>query len=490
MAHTFYFGKVAKRKNSTLQGAVSASYDVLFKTPTSIDEPTITLSHSGDFDYNYAKYKDNYYFVKDKVSKNNDLWEVTLELDPLATCKSEILNSTQFVAYSSSANNIWLPDNRIASQENIIVTKQSALVPLFSLTGCYILTVIGKNGCESFNVNSATLMSICADLAQWVDDIQDLIEQIQNMDMSGADAWTAINNLGELAHDIALALVKTGFLGNSREDALNCIRSCVWLPFDSTLVGGATDSIYLGKYPTGKTGLLITNIPKYSSVNVSIPWHFNDFRRATNEDLYLYLPFIGNVPLSASSLTNESSLTIDYSYCIDGSLTYEVKAGNQIIGTYGGNVAGSMPIGTSQTEGLGKIFSSLLGGIQKQLTTGLQIASGNLGALSNYSYASKALSAYNAINTVMTTHNGAVGGLTCAAGAGLDKSITCFSVAHPTNIEPSALAATMGRPLQQPTLLGTLSGYCQCINAHVAVEMDAPIIDEIDAYLNSGFYIE
>ena len=489
MAHTIYAGNVSKRKNSTLQPSLSASFDVLLKTPTSLHTPTFTIN-AGSFDYNYLKWNDRYYFVTDVVSRNNNLWEVSAVCDVLATYKAEILASTQYVSYSANGNDVWLPDNRIATDENIIVTKNAATVPLFSLIGCYILTVIGKNGCESFNVTSGTLMSICADVAQWVDDIQALIEQIQNMDTSAGNAWDAIGHLGELMRAIALAMVKTGFLGNSREDALNCIRSCVWLPFDSSIVGGASDSIYLGKYPTNKSGLLVTNIPKTNSVSVAIPWHFSDYRRATNEDLYLYLPFIGNVSLSSSSLTSATTLTVNYSYCIDGSLTYEVKAGNQVIGTYGGNVAGTMPIGTAQTEGLGKIFTTSLSHIQKAVGAGISAASGNIGAAADLSALGKAASSYDIINTSMTTHAGAIGGVTCGAGAGLDKDVICYSVAHPTNIEPATMAATMGRPYQKPATLGSLTGYCQCANAHVAAAAESQELDEIDAFLNGGFYIE
>lgn len=487
---TVNFGTFSKRRNSTAQpGSLSDSRNVKLKESTSVDMPTFILT-GNDFDFNYASWNGRYYFVTDIRSVHNNLTEVDCIIDVLATYKSDILASTQYVAFSSNGNDIWLPDNRIATKNDSIITRSNTSIPLFSLTGCYILTVIGASGVESFNVTSGIIAAICADLATWTDDIQDAIEDIQNMDTSGSSAFDAINHLGELARLIAQALVKTGFLGNSRDEALNCIRSCVWLPFDRSTVGGASDTIDLGKYPTGQTGLLVTNIPKYNSITVAIPWHFSDYRRATNEDIYLYLPFIGIVPLSASSLARESSLNIEYSYCIDGSLTYEVKAGSQVIGTYGGNVAGNVPVGTAQTEGLGKIFTSVMGQVQKTLGAGLSAVSGDVKSLSEFSYIGKAMTAYDIINSFMTSHAGAVGGLTCGAAAGLDTSAICFSVAHPTVIEPSAMAVTMGRPYQKPVLLSSLSGYCQCINAHVNAPAMANELDAIDAFLDGGFYIE
>ena len=489
MSHTIYVGKISKRKNSTLQPTLTMSFDVLLKTPTSLHTPTFTISASS-FDYNYIKWGDRYYFVTDVVSRNNSLWEVSAVCDVLATFKTDILASMQFVSYSNVSSGVWLPDTRIATKNETIVTHNSQSVSLFSLAGCYILTVIGQNGVESFNVNSGTIAAILADLATWTDNIQQAIENISAM-THGNNVADVIGFLGDLFQEIGVAMVKTGFLGNSREEALNCIRSCVWLPFDANEVGGATDNIYLGKYPTQKTGELVTNIPKYNTVSVSIPWHFSDYRRATNEDIYLYLPFIGMVSLSSSSLTSETTLSITYSYCIDGSLTYEVKAGNQVIGTYGGNVAGNVPVGTSQVEGLGKIFTSLTSGYLKTISAGVKVASGDLSGVVDATPVGIALGAYEQINTAMTTHAGAVGGLTCGAGAGLEKDIICYSVAHPTVIEPNNMVATMGRPTMRPLTLSSCTGYCQCANAHVAATgAEAQELDEIDSYLNGGFYIE
>ena len=112
MSHTIYAGKIAKRKNSTLQPALSASFDVLLKTPTSLHTPTFTINATS-FDYNYLKWGDRYYFVTDVVSRNNSLWEVSAVCDVLATYKADILASTQFVCYSSHNSNTWLPDTRI-----------------------------------------------------------------------------------------------------------------------------------------------------------------------------------------------------------------------------------------------------------------------------------------------------------------------------------------------------------------------------------------
>ena len=129
MAHTIYAGKIAKRKNSTLQPTLNSSFDVLLKTPTSLHTPTFTIN-AASFDYNYLKWGDRYYFVTDVTSRNNNLWEVSAVVDVLATFKADILASTQFVSYSSHNTSAWLADTRIPVLRNCKVSSNTSLIPM------------------------------------------------------------------------------------------------------------------------------------------------------------------------------------------------------------------------------------------------------------------------------------------------------------------------------------------------------------------------
>ena len=100
------------------------------------------------------------------------------------------------------------------------------------------------------------------------------------------------------------------------------------------------------------------------------------------------------------------------------------------------------------------------------------------------------IAAYELANSVYTRHNSCIGGIGGGAGIGLDLDATCFTVAHPTNISPSAMQATMGLPTMKPMSLSTLSGFCQCANAHVAIDGTDTEMNLIDTFINSGFYIE
>ena len=495
MSRTFYFGNVTKRKNSTLQGNLSYAYNVLFKNPCSLDSPTITLHYSGDFDYNAAKYtsgsKTYYYFVLDKKALHNDLWEVSLELDVLATYKTEIKSSTQFVAYSSELGSKWLVDNRIAVRKSATTYKKSSTMNfLFTDGGFYTMAAIGKEGCNIWVLDNLKLAAILDRVTGWSDD---LIDDIQNGNYPWSDPpQTAVtydfSTIPNALESIGKMATLTGFAGSAYSNAMSCIRSCIWVPFFiADFTAGTSEEVYLGQFPTGVTTFKCMTSPKYNSVDLDIPWQFDDWRRGVCESIYLYLPLVGMINISSDEIINETKITIEWSAtATDGCIAYCVKAGDdQIIGTYGANAAVNYPVGTSQQSTSGDRVNTLMSHAVKALAIAA-IPNAGAGVLA----AEGVAGTYDIINSTYTQHTSSVGGIGGGAGVGLDLGATCYSVAHPTNIAPADMLATMGRPTQKPMALTNLTGYCQCVNAHVALDADAPIMDKVDAYLNNGFYIE
>ena len=200
------------------------------------------------------------------------------------------------------------------------------------------------------------------------------------------------------------------------------------------------------------------------------------------------------VAYSAESLTGVSTITVKYSVtATDGNICYEITAGNEILGTYGGNCCTNYPIGINQQASAGEVFTALVGGVQKVVSAAVESSVSPLsagGAIGKMGL-EIALAGYNAKDVQQSTHFSSIGGIGGGAGVGLDLSIQCYTVAHNTVVNPSDMAATMGLPTMKPMALSTLTGYCQCANAHVAATgAEAEELVEIDAYLNSGFYIE
>lgn len=480
MAHTIYAGKVSKRKNSTLQPTLGTSFDVLLKSPTSLHAPTFTIS-AGSFDYNYLKWDDRYYFVTNVTSVRTGLWEVSAVIDVLATFKADILASTQFVCYSSQVGNAWLADTRIPVLKSTTAAKNSVLTGILSRIGCYILSAVGKDRCYTYMIPSeGTLGALLTTIADWTQtDVDALMDQLT---FSGTDA--AIESLTKL-------LTRTSLMGNAYEAAPACIRSCIWVPFDNALAPAiSTNNIWLGRYDTGISATVISGKPVMSGVTVSIPWHFSDWRRAYCEQIYLYLPLVGTVALSTDSLTNVSTLTVYWSVAYtDGTICYMVEAGNEIIGTYSGQCASNYPLGIAQQASAGQIANTFVSGVEHSVAEAVDAGLDVVGVALEAG-AGLLKTTWDVSNAVLTSHPSCVGGIGGGAGSGFDLHIICYSVAHDTVVNPADMLGTMGRPTMKPLALSTLTGFCQCANAHVAAPAELEELNEIDAYLNSGFYIE
>lgn len=495
MGTTVYFGNVTKRRNSTLQPTVANSYDCILKKETSLDHPTFILTHSGLFSYNYCKWDNTYYFVDNVVSMCNDIWEVSCVMDVLATYKTEILASTQYVSYSSQAGNAWLADTRIPVLKSTIVSKATAaMTGLFNTNGFYVLSVVGKTGCETFCVNKSTLTALISEIQNWENDaITAIVGAIPTPPTGSASPQDAIDALADFMASLQEAAVKSDFVGNAYANAPACIRSCIWVPFLLSAFSGASHQIWLGNFETQQAGFELNASPTTGSVTVSIPWHFSDWRRGYCEDVYLYLPLVGMVGIASESLTHASTITVKYSATgTDGTICYQVISGNEIIGSYGGQCSANYPIGINQQASAGEIVTTLASGASKTVSAAINssISPLSVGAAAVGIGMEAVSTAYNTVDVANSTHLSCIGGIGGGAGVGLDLDITCYTVAHETIINPSDMKDTMGLPTMKPMALSTLTGFCQCANAHVAAPAAAHELDAIDSMINSGFFIE
>lgn len=492
---TVKFGTFAKRRNSTKQPtSLSDNRTVTLKEATSQDRP-IFICTGNNFNYNYCEWDGKYYFIDEIISIRNNEVEIHCIMDPLATYKTEILAGTYFVSYSSQAGDNWLADTRIPVLKSTIVSKATASMgSLFNTNGFYVLSVVGKTGCETYCVNKSTLTALISEIQNWQDNaIQAIVQGIPTPPTGSTSPQDAIDALAGFMAGLQEASTKSDFLGNAYANAPQCIRSCIWVPFLLSAFSGGSHPIWLGNFETQQAGFDLNANPTTGSVSVSIPWHFSDWRRGYCEDVYLYLPLVGMVGVASDSLTHASSITVRYSATgTDGVICYQVISGNEIIGSYGGQCSANYPIGINQQSSAGEVVTTLAAGASKTVSSAIQsnispvsMAAGVVGV------GMEAIATgYKTADVANSTHVSCVGGIGGGAGVGLDLSITCYTVAHDTVINPADMKDTMGLPTMKPLTLSTLTGYCQCTNAHVEAPATAGELNAIDQMLNSGFYIE
>lgn len=493
MAFEVRFFKFSKRENSTALPDVTggAVFQCTLKDNCSLNNPILILelhNSGGNYspnlwpDYNYCWVApwQKFFFVSDWTNEG-PLWAAHCTIDALASHRSEILDSVQYVAYSSVSGGNWVADTRIPVMKNASVSVAStSLSDLFSNGGLYILSYIGRQTTGLVALGDASLQALLNAIAGSTDNFdQDTVNQVANYYGTSAPMYAE-----EAIYAMSQVMTQNDILGKAYGTAPSCLRSCIYTPLK--VPGNPDTHIWLGNFDTNVTGIGVTGTPKTGDVYVNIPWQHSsgDWRRGVCEQVYLYLPLVGMVSLSSDALVEESQLHIEYSYTLtDATIAFRVLAGNQVIGTYGGSCAINYPLGVNQQASAGQVMQSVMAGVTQTVSAGI---TGNIGGV----VAGIATTAYNALDTALTSHPSSVGGIGGGAGSGLERNAICYTVNHETVITPSAMAATMGVPTMQPIQLSSASGYCQCVNAHVSAIASLEELSAITAHLNSGFYIE
>ena len=126
MSITVSFTSSSKKINSTKQLIMTDSYNCNLKSGCSILRPTLFLElNTNSFPtYTAFKIENRYYKITDIRSVRNNLFEVDGVVDALATYKSEIGSSIQYIVRSSSQYNQYVMDTKYpATADTDLVTK-------------------------------------------------------------------------------------------------------------------------------------------------------------------------------------------------------------------------------------------------------------------------------------------------------------------------------------------------------------------------------
>ena len=452
----------SKKTNSTKipDGGVTLN-SVTLKNGCDVLKPVFMLSS----DDNYFKYtiteigfQDKYYFVTDIKSVRNNLWEISCEIDVLATYKYEIIANKCLVEFDETANTT-IVDSRLPIKST--VSRAGNIVSMRDIMrdgGTYLLGVTGKGSVDTFAFTDiATINAILDSVNDWADG---LYASLDPADIPG----------------IVDAIVVTGKQMVTQGNAINNIRSCIWIPWSITN-GVAVKDVTLGNYETGYTGYSITRRTSDHVYSVKIPWQFSDWRnKSPYTSIYLYIPFVGYIHYSSDELIGIDSLTIQFSIDrVTGAISAVVKSGEYIIGTYGGNSGIVIPIGSSNINA-SQTVGSIVG-------AGTSLVMGNwLGG------ASLVGSALTSMATPLSTTIGSYGN---GSGATQPEAIACYVYTHDIPDSPNSYSPIIGTPTYRVKELSSLTGFVKTGNASVSVNgATFTEINMINGLLNGGVYIE
>lgn len=497
--------KFSKKTNSMAQPSASVpsvTYSCTARESVSVVNPIILIEDPNDalIGYNYAYIADwgkRYYFISDTVLVNDHLYELHLSIDVLATYRTDIRNSSQFIMRSASNYNTDLIDTmydmegrkQAGSFSSIggvynpySATPTVAIADYFEQEfndGYFIMGVIGNNdsGVSYYQLSYAAFKEVVDALMSYIP-----------------------SDMSDVSNGIAKALA----------DPLQYVTSCFWYPSRAWPKSGLLptySSIRLGPY----------TIPLQNSVNVinkhlvqpfysdiSIPKHPQTSGRGGFMNLSPYAFYAldfqpyGTFMLDTVKMYDCAKIRcwwfVDYStgvsilkvFSLNGSGTSQIMSGvsdKEVALLQSCTAQFGVPVQLSQltVNGLG-LAGTIVGGIASVATAA----------------ASGGILAPLAAGVTSAIAGAAIAGSPDLSSSGSSGSMIAFQAVDPKIYAQFAELtgpdfSRFGRPLEEIATISTLSGYAQTRNATVVYSVLMPTDTEaemVNSLLDSGVYVE
>ena len=465
MAYKIKLGTFSKLENSTAQPTVLtwAEYDVNLKEGADYSNPVLTMNiaYSTVKDYNYAYFWDRYYWVTDKKMLRTDLVQLTLKVDVLATYKSTIGSSSQYVLRSASEGNGNIVDHSYPTTTiSYGHAEDDAYVPGVTdySNGCYIVNVLG-----TATTGNTTLWKLSP--TEFRTFISSLYAAIDGFQFS----------------DIKDAIIK--LLGGSPE---TLVSSAMWLP-PFNFSTGTAEEIYVGGWDSGVQGSLITDpIFHYTYNTLTIPRHPQASSRGTYLNLAPYstyiltIPLFGTVTIDSTAIKNSTTISVDFDVdAITGQAHCLVTCDGSpspILADLSAQMGVAAPL-RGQSSG-----ASIAGGI-------VSTAASAIGAIAT---GGAALPLIGAAASGVGTAIEAMSGISCSLGSsGGALSQTYKLELNSIHLNVADADTTHhGRALYTNKTISTLSGFVMCAEGDVAISGPLPEQQEVKRFLEAGFFYE
>ena len=242
------FSGFSKEHNSTKQPTGGTVVNCYLKDNTSLIRPVFVLD-SGNFSVNYVQWGDRYYFVDDVVSIRNRTVELHCSVDALASWKTQIGISSQYVVRSSSAYDEYIVDSMYPADVRTSIQTVEVDLGLDTTNTSYVLGVVNS---ESNASGGITYYCMTAGM------LSQLMEY-----MFGGNWLDA--PLTEVSLELQKELV----------NPFQYIVSCMAFPFDVFDAGFPTEMIKFGYWTSEMASYIIPGSGRYknSFAGVQVPRH-------------------------------------------------------------------------------------------------------------------------------------------------------------------------------------------------------------------------
>ena len=437
-----------KRENSTkLPNTNYTEVDVTLKKATSLINPTF-LIQGVDLSVNYCQFVDTgrYYFLNDITLGNANIYELSCNVDVLATFRSQILSKTYLIERSAQYYNVEYNDPYVSVTQNVVSRHlRVTSTGLTANNGCYIVRIAGgdSDGVSTYAVESLTALAPMFNPDKYYS--------------SSDDSWVQM-------------------VGNFVFNPYDYVVGLYYCPISLDKIKNYASPTQI-KIKWFNTGVLAYKLGQRSILSQSnvineCDNNYSDFRKYNPQfsRYHLDIPAVGLVPLNNNDVNN-----LRYTIAVNldtGDTKIWLFKGDSLntIASYNTNLYTSLQFGSdkqSLTGVLGSSINAIGGFVSGNIPLGV---AGTLQTVSNIIVPTPSIS-------------GSAGGI----GLVYNSSFTMYCENYGTGAIDTI---NLGRPLNERRQLSTLSGFTKCSGASIDIACTSNERTMINSYLNGGFYIE
>ena len=506
------FGTTSKHPNSTEIPTMTASYNCILKEGCSVISPVIIIDRKVvGHSYNTAYIADfgRYYWIRDIVYENARQY-FYLECDVLASFKTAIGNSTQYVLRAASKCNPYIIDKLYPVTPHYTQYGDSFTKPWLPYSssnhqGLYVMGIIGQKGVTYYGFTYTRFLAFM-DYLMSEDFTKDILEAVYPD--SGPTAYQTYPQLKMMANPVQY------------------ITSCMWMPIDFSSTSGTppvenveavrVGTVVLdGQQGSGRT-VTGYNLLDVSDGTVNLTGTLYSYSRppmhhpqALDDNLYLdslgftdcrlNFPPFGTFDIDAMSMhwaTNDTNKgRVRYNIVLDiftgvGILKVYTDVSDGMGGYFGplnmlvrASAQVGVPIPIVQVMSAGNSVMDMIAGTAASLTSGAMLNIG--GAFSAMNDTVKSFYADNLPKASVVGSQGSV--------ADLDTSETtanAYFFQYTWKIMVDEDNTRHGRPLYSPEQISGLSGFIQCLVPSISITGTKEESEQIESFMSNGFYYE
>ena len=464
------FWTFAKKSNSTARPSASPAYtfSCTLKDASGVLRPVLEIYQSAAFNpsgLNYARIAtySRYYYVTD-WQWILGRWECTLQVDTLASYKTEIGNASKYVLRSAYEYDADIIDTFYPTLEKVNVSWATHNFPWYNnfTNGRFILGVINGKGTALAGTTDYYILSPA--------ELKDFMTYL--FPSSVINDWSSLNSITEQVY-------------KSIYDPLQFIVSCKYFPF--TMGGVETDeAIAFGNFvstkyaePLGKPNTWPVFQYDYT---IASNWLSRDAKDRSEPyvNLCYFLNPFGVIDISAADFTLTDTVRVR--------ITPDLISGEAVLQIYA-LINNNEVLVAQQTAMIG--FDVNLTAVNRDLASAVSAVIGGAANADLY-------------DTLPTMLPSAIVGAGNALSNLIKPSISASSRGTPSiaNIDGHSRLyvrrhlfvdeknAEFGKPLYKNRTISNLPGYIKCGDGDISIDGFPEEVSEIENYLTGGFYYE